>query len=116
MLDDAPTPMIRPRLLVRAARIGMKDYKSERDLMRVLRTTAPGAARLGGEVAIKALVAAEADQEERRLSGSQAYSPVRHVDVLIALMAERRKRDMETLAKIAPRPVLEVVGGGRRSA
>lgn len=76
----------RPRLLIRAARAGLLDYRRERDLRRLI-----GAG--GGtppEAAMAALIAAEERAETARLEGGSGYSLTRHIDLLIALMAEMR--------------------------
>lgn len=76
----------RPRLLVRAARIGVSDYDRDRDLCRLTgRSTTPGPV-----TAVRDLLTQEDALEEDRLDGGRAYSPARHVEVLIALMAEAR--------------------------
>ena len=74
----------RPRLLIRAARLGQGDYSRKRDLRRVLRQTtlpAPGAA-------LASLSAEEALLEAARTEGAADYSIGRHIEVLIALLAE----------------------------
>ena len=76
----------RPALLIRAARIGQRDYVRRRDLARILRTgrlPAPGAA-------IMALMEREAELDERRRDGASGYVAATHIDVLAALMAEAR--------------------------
>lgn len=76
----------RPRLMVRAARLGMGDYRRDRDLRRLLgtgRTPSPAAA-------LPALMHAEADAEDIRQSGAATYNIARHVDLLIAVLAEAR--------------------------
>jgi len=74
----------RPRLLIRAARFGLEEYNRERDLKRVMKTgSAPTPAR-----AVNSLMAEEARLEETRQTGAADYSVARHVEVLIALMAE----------------------------
>ncbi len=76
----------RPRLLIRAARLGLADYNRSRDLRRIVRdveTIVP-------EHALAALMAAEAELEETRRAGAAHYSLSRHIDVLIALLAESR--------------------------
>ena len=76
----------RPRLLIRAARFGVQDYDRARDLKRVMKSsTAPSPAR-----ALNCLMTEEARLEEIRLTGDATYSVARHVEVLIALMAEVR--------------------------
>ncbi len=76
----------RPRLLIRAARFGMADYKRERDLKRLIREPATPSV----EKALSKLISEEALLEETRTSGDMSYSVTRHVDILIALMAEAR--------------------------
>jgi len=85
----------RPRLLLRAARIGTQDYNRETDLRRVLRlpaTPPPGAAT------VRALIELEARLESARKRPFQpvgedaleSWRPARHVEVMIALIAEAR--------------------------
>jgi len=76
----------RPKLLIRAARFGLADYDRERDLRRLMH--APAAPAPGR--AVTRLIEAEARLEDIRKSGGAAYSPARHVEILIALMAEAR--------------------------
>ena len=76
----------RPRLLIRAARFGIADYNRERDLKRLIREpSAPAPER-----ALTRLMSEEAHLEENRTNGDASYSVARHVDILIALMAEAR--------------------------
>lgn len=83
----------RPRLLVRAARLGMDDYRRERDLRRLTDHAGP-------ESAFPRLLEQEAHLEAKRTTGDASYSIARHVEVLIALMAE---------ARLLPRPVPTLV-------
>jgi len=76
----------RPRLLIRAARFGLAEYNRTRDLARLMRTAAVPAP----ERALAALIATEAELEETRRAGAAGYSLARHIDVLIAMMAEAR--------------------------
>lgn len=76
--------MQRPRLLIHAARFGMQDYRRERDLRRL------GAPTGSAEQSVSKLFQDEALLEQTRCAGDVAYSVVRHIDVLIALMAEVR--------------------------
>lgn len=76
----------RPRLLIRAARHGLADYRRDRDLKRLIRTGAmPSSDR-----ALRTLLSEEAEIEGNRQIGSACYSVARHIEVLIALMAEAR--------------------------
>lgn len=73
----------RPRLLVRAARLGIEDYRRDRDLRRLTDQTRP-------ESALPHLLEKEAVMEATRMAGDASYSVARHVELLIALMAEAR--------------------------
>jgi len=78
--------MRRPRLLMQAARHGLSDYNRDRDLKRVLRAghcPAP-------QQAVDALIREEVELEAVRQRGDAAYSIVRHIEVLIAILAEMR--------------------------
>lgn len=76
----------RPRLLIRAARFGLEQYDRARDLKRVISSvTLPPP-----EQALTRLIECEAELEATRKTGDASYSVARHVDVLIALMAEAR--------------------------
>ncbi|THD83054.1 hypothetical protein E7811_13015 [Aliigemmobacter aestuarii] len=76
----------RPGLLIRAARIGLSDYRRDRDLRRLI--------GLGGsegpEATLPRLLAEEARLEAERTGGEAGYSLCRHIDILIALLAEMR--------------------------
>ncbi|MCB1394700.1 MAG: hypothetical protein H6898_10155 [Rhodobacter sp.] len=85
------TAIRRPRLLLRTARHGTLDYNRATDLRRILRlpaTPAPGPAT------VRALIALEAQQEELRTRPphevGNPWRAARHVEVLIALIAESR--------------------------
>lgn len=72
----------RPRLLMRAARFGLTEYRRERDLRRFV------AGNASPEATVSTLITAEAKLEATRLTGDAAYSVARHIEVLIALLAE----------------------------
>ncbi len=100
----------RPPLLVRAARFGLDDYNREGQLPRLLRTLAPP--RAGA--AILSLLDIEADLDERRRDQSADYSVARHVEVIIALMAEARLLRAVVrppLPALTPVPPAEPVAG-----
>ena len=80
------TALRRPKILIRAARAGVVDYRRERDLKRLFRT----ASATGGDRAIGTLIAEEGRLEANRTSGEATYSIQRHVAVLTALIAEAR--------------------------
>lgn len=74
----------RPRLLMHAARFGLGDYRRDRDLRRLVRS--------GGspEETVPSLLSAEEELEATRQAGDASYSVTRHIEVLIALLAEAR--------------------------
>ena len=74
----------RPQLLIRAARCGLADYRRDRDLRRILDSN-PSPDR-----AVRRLLTEEEALEATRCAGDAGYSVARHIDVLIALMAEVR--------------------------
>lgn len=89
--DPAPDPAQmtanrRPRLLMTAARLGLPDYRRERDLPRLLRG-------VGGDV-LSALETLESEAEQLRRDGDGRWSCTRHVDLVIALLAERQLRGL----------------------
>jgi hypothetical protein len=67
---------------MRAARFGLGEYRRERDLRRwVPDPVTP-------ENTVSTLISTEARLEATRLAGDAAYSVARHIEVLIALLAE----------------------------
>jgi hypothetical protein len=74
----------RPRLLMHAARFGLGDYRRDRDLRRL------GSLGASPEETVPQLLSVEERLEATRLTGDASYSPARHIDVLIALLAEAR--------------------------
>ncbi|MGL4236039.1 DUF6477 family protein [Tabrizicola sp.] len=74
----------RPRLLMRAARYGLGEYRRERDLRRFVQAAA------SPEDNVFSLISVEAKLEATRIAGDAAYSVARHIEVLIALLAEAR--------------------------
>lgn len=76
----------RPRLLIRTARLGAQDYIRDRHLKRILgHDTLPRPA-----AALMRLMEIERSHNERRRDGDAGYSLPRHLDVLIAMVAEAR--------------------------
>ena len=74
----------RPRLLVRAARCGAAEYRRDRHLQRLLGYGAlPRPA-----IALMRLMDIERELDHQRRSDDTAYSLVRHIDILIAMMGE----------------------------
>lgn len=83
--------MRRPCLLLRTARFGTQDYNRDTDLKRILRL--PATPRPGSD-SLRQLIELEARQEEARTRPPHEvgtpWRAARHVEVLIALMAEAR--------------------------
>ncbi|MHA6347052.1 DUF6477 family protein [Roseivivax sp. CAU 1761] len=67
----------RPRLLVRAARMGAEGYRRDTDLPRLL-----GSLPAGLEAALDRLIEIEADLDQARRGARAGYPPARHVAVL----------------------------------
>lgn len=74
----------RPRMLMRAARIGAADYDRDVHLTRLLGAQTPD--RPGP--ALIQLMEIEAQLNEQRLSEGTAYSLLSHVEVMIAIVGE----------------------------
>ena len=85
-LTELLTSLRRPRLLIRAARFGQTGYNRNRDLRRLIQTPVAPAP----ETALRRLLEAEAEAETARRAGEAAYNLVRHIELLIAMMAEAR--------------------------
>lgn len=84
--------LFRPRLLVRAARLGVDEYNRNKFLRRILKVSdAPGHAR-----ALSALILLESEIEAARQARHGAYSYARHVEILIAILAEARLLRLST--------------------
>lgn len=91
---DCLAKLNRPRLLVRAARIGIAEFNRDRSLRRLLPGEHPPAPGHGFE----ALLAREAAMNDARREGGTAYSAARHVEVLTALICEARLADYRKAA------------------
>ena len=76
----------RPRLLIRAARLGVVDYRREVHLRRHF---GYGPLPRNGH-ALFELIEMESMINERRKAHDAGYSPALHVDILIAMMGEAR--------------------------
>lgn len=83
----------RPRLLMRAARLGQTEYRRDRDLRRLMGALSVPAP----DVVVPRLLSEEARLEMDRQAGSAAYNFTRHIEILIALIAEVRllPRDLQ---------------------
>ena len=76
----------RPRLLVRAARLGLQDYNRTRSLRRLM----PGESTPRPGLAFEFLVEREAAIDKVRREGAASYSAARHIELLVALIEEAR--------------------------
>lgn len=74
----------RPSLLIRAARAGQPQYNRKAHLRRVLGVHDT----IRTAEAVMRLMEIEAELDADRRTGAAHYSAVRHVDVMVALMAE----------------------------
>lgn len=81
----------RPRLLVRAARHGMTNYRRSRDLQRIAGQTQVATPR----AVVETLLHQEEQVEQTRLAHDGTYSASKHIELLIALMAESRNLPLE---------------------
>jgi hypothetical protein len=76
----------RPRLMMRAARIGAENYRRSSHLPRLL---GYGVLPRHGAALLR-LMEIEAELETQRALSDAGYSLIRHVDVLIAMVGEAR--------------------------
>ena len=76
----------RPKILIRAARLGLSEYNRDADLRYIARTTKTP--RVGE--AIETLISQEKELETSRRDGDARYSVHQHIRVLTALLAEAR--------------------------
>ena len=78
------TALRRPRMLARAAKHGARDYDRDRHLQRILGYgTLPSTGP-----ALMRLMEMEREMNDQRTAEDAAYSLVRHLDLLIALLGE----------------------------
>ncbi|WP_171237483.1 DUF6477 family protein [Ruegeria sp. HKCCA5763] len=78
------TTLRRPRMLTRAAKFGAQDYNRDRHLQRILGYgSLPGSGQ-----ALLRLIEMEKEVDAQRKDDDAAYSLVRHLDLLIALLGE----------------------------
>ncbi|HBV55255.1 MAG TPA: hypothetical protein DEF12_09505 [Rhodobacteraceae bacterium] len=94
-LPTAIATLHRPGLLVRSARAGLEWYRRDSHLRRLLGPGRPPA--IGA--ALAPLMAAEEMLEQERRSGHIGYSAVRHVSLLIAILAEAQMMRVEALVE-----------------
>lgn len=86
----------RPRILMRAARIGADDYRRDVHLPRLLGSSAP---KRHGPAVIQ-LMEIEATLNDQRLNEGSGYNMLSHVEVMIALVGEARALRQTTLAAV----------------
>ena len=87
----------RPKILIRAARAGVVDYRRDRDLKHILRQPCSA----GTAQAVMSLLAEETRLEADRALGDGTYNLQRHVAVLTAIIAEARLATRPTLVAVA---------------
>lgn len=81
---DQIAALRRPGLLMRAARHGAQDYDRSRDLKRLMkREVTPGPIE-----ALNAVLEMEERAEAARQNADAGYSVARHIDLLVAIIAE----------------------------
>ena len=85
-LRDRLSGLQRPKMLISAARHGLMDYCRDRDLRRLMRMSVVPTP----SISVARLLSEEAHLETIRCEGDAGYCITRHIDVLIALMAEAR--------------------------
>ncbi len=108
-LPGALALLSRPRLLIRAARFGLAEYRRTPTLRRMF-----AAAGAHGAAQITAfLMRREAEMDNQRRAQDAAYSVARHVEVLIALMAEAQQLPR---AAAAARPAAALRAGPQPKA
>lgn len=78
--------MRRPRLLMRAARFGVEEYRRDIHLRRYM---GQGSLPRSGAALLR-LMEIEEEMNQQRRGNAAIYSPMRHVEVLIAMMGEAR--------------------------
>ncbi|ARE38276.1 hypothetical protein RGUI_0135 [Rhodovulum sp. P5] len=85
-LPSALATLRRPRLLISAARYGLPEYRRERDLARLLQGSRPTSSM----DALWRLMDLEEETDQLRRSGSARYAVGKHIELLIAVMAEAK--------------------------
>ena len=82
----------RPKLLVNAARIGLVDYRRKPHLARILGGVVPSKT----SAALMQLFDLENLHNRQRKTRDATYSAARHIDILIALIAESQRLSSQT--------------------
>lgn len=94
-LYTALSTLRRPRLLIRAAQVGLSHYERARDLKRLTGQLAQNSP----ETNMEHLLAIEEQIEETRRMREASYRPSQHIELLVALMAEHRLLTADREAK-----------------
>ena len=81
---DVLNGMTRPKILLKAAKIGLKYYSRKKDQKRLLGTQK----LLNPEQAVKGLIRREVELEEYRVMGNAAYNMKLHIHIMAALLQE----------------------------
>ncbi len=76
----------RPKILVRAARLGLAEYNRDRELRRITKTSQ----NTCQQAVFDRLLAHEIHLEHARCNGDASYSIQRHIQVLTAVLAEAK--------------------------
>jgi hypothetical protein len=76
----------RPKILVRAARLGLAEYNRDRELRRITKTSR----NTCQQTVFDRLLAHENRLEYARCNGDASYSIQRHIQVLTAVLAEAK--------------------------
>lgn len=76
----------RPKILIRAARLGLSDYSRNADLQRITRAPKSASPR----AIIDRLLSQEESLEMARKNGDASYSVHRHIRILTAVLAEAK--------------------------
>lgn len=94
----------RPRILIRAARIGARAYSRNRHLPRLL-----GYGNMPKvPIAVTRLFEQEQMLDQRRRHNDPGYSLTGHINVLIALMGEAQLLQQEPPSNIRPENVIAI--------
>ena len=90
-LHNILTQLQRPRILVKAARLGLTGYNRNKDLLRIASGTYSESGVTSDHRLVDRLISLENEAEEARISGEASYNIQRHIVLLTAVLAEARK-------------------------
>ena len=83
-LNNVLDRILRPKILLKAARIGQNNYSRNRDLKRLIGAQKPPKP----EHAVECLIRREVELEEARIVGNATYNVKLHIHVMAALLQE----------------------------